>query len=230
MPTLYLVATPIGNLSDITARAIDVLQSVDVIYCEDTRTSGHLMQHFGIQKPLLPFHAHNEHARVADLINRLTSGQDVALISDAGTPAISDPGFLAARAAHRGGFPVVGIPGASALVTALSASGLPCDRFIFEGFLPQKKGRKTRLAFITHEERTVVFYESPFRILRLLEELAELVGPHRYVAVCRELTKKFEEIIRGPLNDVQQAMKAKSNIKGEFVVIVAGVSYTEEDE
>jgi 16S rRNA (cytidine1402-2'-O)-methyltransferase len=212
-----------------TARAIDILQSVDAIYCEDTRTSAHLMQHFGIQKPLLAFHAHNEHARVVELIGRLHSGQNIALISDAGTPAISDPGFLAARAAHRSGFPVVGIPGASALVTALSASGLPCDRFIFEGFLPQKKGRKTRLAFIAQEERTVVFYESPFRILRLLEELSELVGPHRYVAVCRELTKKFEEILRGPLSEVHQTMKSKSNIKGEFVVIVAGASYTEEE-
>jgi len=230
VPSLYIVATPIGNLSDMTARAVEVLQTVDAIYCEDTRTSGHLMQHFGIQKPLLAFHAHNEHARVQDLLNRLRGGQDLALISDAGTPAISDPGFLAVRAAHREGFTVYGIPGASALVTAISASGLPCDRFIFEGFLPQKKGRQTRIKQIADEERTVVVYESPFRILRLLEELREHAGDERMVAVCRELTKKFEEILRGTAEHVHAELKSRPAIKGEFVVVIAGSGYREEDE
>jgi len=210
-----------------TARAVEILQSVDAIYCEDTRTSGHLMHHFGISKPLLAFHQHNEHNRVADLINRLTSGQNLALISDAGTPAISDPGFLAARAAHQHGFDVIGIPGASALVTALSASGLPCDRFIFEGFLPQKKGRKTRILSIADEERTVVLYESPFRIIRLLDEINESMGEARMVAVCRELSKKFEEIVRGPVVDVIAHYAAKTSIKGEFVVIIAGRDYAD---
>lgn len=230
VPCLYIVATPIGNLSDMTSRAVDVLKSVDAIYCEDTRTSGHLMHHFGIQKPLLAFHAHNEHARVQDLLNRLHSGQNLALISDAGTPAISDPGFLAARAAHREGFTVCAIPGASALVTAISVSGLPCDRFIFEGFLPQKKGRQTRIKQIALEERTVVIYESPFRIVRLLEELREHAGDHRMVAVCRELTKKFEEIIRGTTAQVHDQLTSRASIKGEFVVIIAGSGYCEVDE
>ena len=230
MPCLYIVATPIGNLSDMTSRAVDVLKSVDAIYCEDTRTSSHLMQHFGIQKPLLAFHAHNEHSRVEDLLNRLRAGHDLALISDAGTPAISDPGFLAVRAAHREGFTVCGIPGASALVTAISASGLPCDRFVFEGFLPQKKGRQTRIKQIAQEERTVVVYESPFRVLRLLEELKEHAGDQRMVAVCRELTKKFEEILRGTVVQVHDALKSRPSIKGEFVVVIAGSGYSEEEE
>ena len=230
MPSLYIVATPIGNLSDITLRAVEVLRTVDAIFCEDTRTSSHLLAHFGIQKPLLAFHAHNEHDRVQDVMNRLRSGQNLALISDAGTPAISDPGFLAVRAAHRGGFTVFGIPGASALVTALSASGLPCDRFVFEGFLPQKKGRQTRIRQIALEERTVIVYESPFRIVRLLEELRTWAGDDRMVAVCRELTKKFEEILRGPIATVHEELKSRPVIKGEFVLVIAGSGYREGDE
>lgn len=209
-------------------RAVETLKSVDAIFCEDTRTSGFLMGHFGIQKPLLAFHLHNEHHRVADLLNRLNGGQNIAVISDAGTPGISDPGFLAARAAHQAGFPVVGIPGPSALVTALSASGLPCDRFIFEGFLPPKKGRKTKILSYVDEERTVVLYESPFRVVKLLEEIREHMGDTRMVAVCRELTKKFEEIIRGTVSDVLGKMTTRERQKGEFVVVIAGAGYSED--
>lgn len=209
-------------------RALEILTAVDAVYCEDTRTTGFLMAHFGLKKPLLAFHQHNEHNRVADVLNRLRGGQNLALVSDAGTPAISDPGFLAARAAHQAGFDVVGIPGPSALVTALSASGLPCDRFIFEGFLPQKKGRQTRLLSYSEEERTVVLYESPFRIVKLMEEICTHLGPDRMVAVCRELTKKFEEIIRGRAEDVLQKLNERDKQKGEFVVIIAGMKYVEE--
>lgn len=171
---------------------------------------------------------HNEHQRIADLLNRLRGGQTIAVVSDAGTPGISDPGFLAARAAHRAGFEVVGIPGPSAMVTALSASGLPCDRFIFEGFLPQKKGRQTKILSFVGEERTVVLYESPFRVVKLLEEIRDHLGEHRMVAVCRELTKKFEEILRGPVARVLAETAARDKQKGEFVVIIAGAGYVEE--
>jgi len=224
---LYLVATPIGNLSDISTRALETLKSVDLIYCEDTRTSAHLLHHYGINVPLVAFHQHNEHKRLQELIQHLQAGKSIALISDAGTPGISDPGFLAARAAHQAGLPVCAIPGASALTTALSACGLPCDRFIFEGFLPPKKGRSSRLDEMVHETKTVVLYESPYRLLRLLEEIHQKMGDQRLVAVARELTKKFEEIQRGPIVEVLETFRNRETIKGEFVIIIAGAHYSE---
>lgn len=224
---LYLVATPIGNLSDISARALETLKSMDLIYCEDTRNSAHLLHHYGINIPLVAFHQHNEHKRLLELLQQLKTGKSIALISDAGTPGISDPGFLAARAAHQAGIPVCAIPGASALTTALSASGLPCERFIFEGFLPPKKGRSSRLDELVEETRTVVLYESPYRVVRLLEELHLKMGDQRLVAVARELTKKFEEIQRGPLVEILDTFRNRAQMKGEFVIIIAGVHYSE---
>lgn len=224
---LYLVATPIGNLSDISARALETLKTADLIYCEDTRTSAHLLHHYGIKVPLVAFHQHNEHKRINELVQHVQAGRTIALISDAGTPGISDPGFLAARAVHQAGLPVCAIPGASALTTALSASGLPCDRFIFEGFLPPKKGRSTRLDTLVEETRTVVLYESPYRIVRLLEEIQQKMGDQRFVAVARELTKKFEEIQRGPIAEILETFRKRERIKGEFVIIIAGAHYSE---
>lgn len=221
------MATPIGNLSDFSQRSVDVLQSVDAIACEDTRTSSRLLRHYGIETPMIPFHQHNEHKKVNRLMERLDSGQHIALISDAGTPGISDPGFLAAREAHIKGHSVCAIPGASALLTALAASGLPSDRFLFEGFLPVRKGRSGRLDAIAEQQTTVVVFESIHRIRRLLDELAERCGETRMIAVCRELTKQFEEIIRGPLGEVRERMAAHPARKGEFVVIIAGNKYME---
>lgn len=227
MSTLYIVATPIGNLKDISERARNVLDAVEYIACEDTRTSGVLLQHLGIDTPTFPFHQHNEHQKVEHLLNLLDARQDVAVISDAGMPGISDPGFLAVRAAHKAGHTVTVIPGPDAATTALVASGLPCDKYVFEGFLPQKKGRQKRLKQLTEEERTIVFYESPHRLLKLLIELRDYMGDQRMVAVCRELTKKFEEVIRGPLENVIQTCEQRDNIKGEIVVVTAPESYSE---
>ena len=196
MSTLYIVATPIGNLQDFSPRAVEILKSVDYIACEDTRTSGNLLQHFGIDKPKFSFHQHNEHRKVGHLTNILDANQDVALISDAGMPGISDPGFLAVRAAKQGGHNIIVIPGPDAATTALIASGLPSDRYVFEGFLPHKKGRQKRLGELAEEERTIIIYESPNRLLKLLGELEEHLEPDRLAAVASELTKKFEEIIR----------------------------------
>lgn len=220
---LYLVPTPIGNLDDITLRAVKVLQSVDAILAEDTRTSGNLLKHLGIQKPLMAHHAHNEHASVAGVVKMLQSGKTLALVSDAGTPGISDPGFLLVRECLKNGLEVECLPGATAFVPALVNSGLPTDRFTFEGFLPQKKGRQTRLKALAGEERTMIFYESPHRVVKMLEQLIEVLGPDRQVSVSRELTKLFEETLRGTLQEVVTHMIAHSDkVKGEFVVIVAG--------
>lgn len=227
MSTLYIVATPIGNLNDLSPRAVEVLKSVDYIACEDTRTSGHMLQHFGINKPKFSFHQHNEHRKVSHLMNILDANQDVALISDAGMPGISDPGFLAVRAAQQGEHTVSVIPGPDAATTALVASGLPCDRYIFEGFLPHKKGRQKRLGQLSEEELTIVIYESPNRLLKLLGELEEHFEPERLVAVARELTKKFEEVVRGTINELKTEFEQRDSIKGEIVVIVSGKGYSE---
>lgn len=227
MSTLYIVATPIGNLGDISERARKVLDSVSYIACEDTRTSGNLLQHFDIATPTFAFHQHNEHQKVEHLMNILDARQDVAIISDAGMPGISDPGFLATRAAHQAGHSVSVIPGPDAATTAIVASGLPCDKYVFEGFLPQKKGRQKRLKQLVEEERTVVFYESPYRLQKLLKELRKYMGDQRMAAVCRELTKKFEEIVRGSLKSVSDTFELRDEIKGEIVVVVAPKSYSE---
>jgi 16S rRNA (cytidine1402-2'-O)-methyltransferase len=225
--TLYLVATPIGNLADFSKRSVDTLMTADAIACEDTRTSSRLLRHYGIDTPMIPFHQHNEHRKIAMLMERLDSGQRIALISDAGTPGVSDPGFLAAREAHRMGHTVCAIPGASAVLVALTASGLPCDRFLFEGFLPAKKGRSGRLDALAELETTVILFESVHRVRRLMDELSERCGGERMVAVCRELTKQFEEVIRGPLDEVRERISNHPNLKGEFVVILAGKNYSE---
>ncbi len=228
MSELYIVATPIGNLSDFSSRAVEILKSVDQIACEDTRTSLVLLRHYGIEKPLFSFHQHNEHHKVDHVIHLLESGQAIAIISDAGMPGISDPGFLAVRAAHQHGHRVVPIPGPDALTTALAASGLPSDRFTFEGFLPPKKGRQTRVKYISDSEITSVVYESPHKIIKLLEQLNQFCGDDRWVCIARELTKKFEEIDRGLLGDILPAWKSRKTIKGEIVVIVAGKEYSED--
>lgn len=227
MSTLYIVATPIGNLGDISERAQKVLASVAYIACEDTRTSSVLLNHLGIDTPMFAFHQHNEHKKLEHLMNILDARQNVALISDAGMPGISDPGFLAVRAAHQAGHSVSVIPGPDAATTALVASGLPGDKFVFEGFLPQKKGRQKRLKRLVEEERTIVFYESPYRLQKLLNELRKYMGDRRMVAVCRELTKKFEEIVRGPLKSVSDTFELRDEIKGEIVVVLAPENYSE---
>lgn len=227
MGTLYLIATPVGNLADMSIRSVETLQSVSLIACEDTRTSSHLLKHYEIQQPKCSFHQHNEHRVTETLMQHLDRGEDVALISDAGTPGISDPGFLAARAAHQRGHRVCALPGASAALVALSASGLPCDRFLFEGFLPVKKGRKRRLDEITAMDHTVILFESVHRIERLLDELSERCDSERLAAVCRELTKKFEEVIRGTIPRVTSRIRNHEALKGEFVVILAGRHYRE---
>jgi len=224
---LYIIATPIGNLADITQRAIDTLKEVDFIACEDTRTSSVLLQRYQISKPTFSFHQHNEHHKVEHIINILGGGQKVAIISDAGMPGISDPGFLAVRAAHQNGFQVIAIPGPDAVTTALASSGLPCDRFVFEGFLPPKKGRQTRVKEITESAITSVVYESPHKLIRFLEMLHEFAGDKRWVCIARELTKKFEEVDRGRLGEVLKRWKEKPSIKGELVVVIAGKEYDE---
>ena len=218
---LYLVPTPIGNLADITYRAVEVLKSVDKILAEDTRTSGVLLKHYGINTPTESFHAFNEHKRTEGIIERLQSGERLALITDAGTPGISDPGFMLARAAAEADIKVECLPGATAFVPALVKSGLPSDKFVFEGFLPHKKGRQTRLKILSEETRTVVFYESPHRLMKTLEQFVEFMGPERSVSVSRELTKKFEETVTGPLPEVIDHFK-NHTVKGEFVVILEG--------
>ena len=226
---LYLVGTPIGNQYDFSQRARDILDTVSVIACEDTRTSGSFLRNMSIRTPLTSYHQHNEHGKTPELINRIQAGESVALISDAGMPAISDPGFLLARAAHQAGIPVVPIPGPVAAVTALAASGLPSDRFVFEGFLPQKKGRQTRIKLLVEEERTIILYESPHRIVKLMKELLEHTDENRLCAVGRELTKMYEEIRRGSLRELYDEFSTRSKQKGEFVFLLAGKSYSEED-
>lgn len=232
MSTLFIVATPIGNLADISPRAVDVLGNVSVIACEDTRTSSVLLQRHGITTPTLSFHQHNEHSRIRQLLDRLDAGQDVALISDAGMPGISDPGFLAVRAVLEGapenGHRVSVIPGPDACTTALAGSGLPSDRFVFEGFLPTKKGRQTRLREIADREITTVLYESPHRISKLLNELREVGDGSRMVCVCRELTKTFEEYLRGSLDAVIEQVEQRGGLKGEIVMVVAPAGYRDQ--
>lgn len=218
---LYLVPTPIGNLKDITLRALDVLKSVDVILAEDTRTSGILLKHLEISKPLQSYHIFNEHKAVEKLIERMKKGEVFALVSDAGTPAISDPGFLLVREVLAAEMEVQCLPGPTAFVPALVNSGLPNDRFVFEGFLPHKKGRKTRLDSLTEESRTMIFYESPHRLLKTLEQLAEVFGPDRQASVSRELTKLHEENVRGTLAQLQVYYQ-ENPLKGEIVLVVAG--------
>ena len=217
---LYLVPTPIGNLDDITLRALKVLESVDVILAEDTRTSGKLLKHHGISKPLQSYHIFNEHKTVEKLIGRLEAGEVMALISDAGTPSISDPGFLLVREVLKQGLEVSCLPGATAFVPALVNSGLPSDKFVFEGFLPHKKGRQTRLKKLAEEERTIILYESPHRLIKCLEQLKEHLGD-REASVSRELSKMFEETVRGQLSELITHFTEKG-VKGEFVVVVAG--------
>ncbi|MBN8679423.1 MAG: 16S rRNA (cytidine(1402)-2'-O)-methyltransferase [Chitinophagales bacterium] len=218
---LYIVPTPIGNLEDMTLRAIRVLKEVSVVLAEDTRTSKRLLDHFEIKTPLRAFHAHNEHAVVERVVDELASGVDMALVSDAGTPGISDPGFLLSRACRRKGVRVECLPGATAFVPALVASGLPCDTFHFEGFLPHKKGRQTRLKYLSALPHTFVLYESPFRLIKCLEELKEHCGPEREACVARELSKKFEEVKTASIADLITHFSSKE-VKGEIVVVVAG--------
>ncbi|GAB3335802.1 16S rRNA (cytidine(1402)-2'-O)-methyltransferase [Larkinella ripae] len=218
---LYLVPTPIGNLDDITLRAVKVLKSVDGILAEDTRTSGILLKHLEISKPLHSYHIFNEHQTVQRVIAQLKAGKTLALVSDAGTPAISDPGFLLVRECLKNEIPVECLPGATAFVPALVNSGLPADRFTFEGFLPHKKGRQTRLTELTAEERTMIFYESPHRLLKTLTQFGEVFGPDRPASVSRELTKLFEETVRGSIQEII-AYFAEKTIKGEIVIVVQG--------
>ncbi len=220
---LYLVPTPLGNLKDITLRALEVLNAVDVILCEDTRTSSKLLQHYAIQKPLSPYHQHNEHKIVAHIADQLAAGKTMALITDAGTPGISDPAFLLVRECIQRDIKVETLPGAAAFVPALVNSGLPTNRFVFEGFLPLKKGRQTLFKKLASEERTMIFYESPMRLVKTLEEMAQYFGEDRACSVARELTKMFEENKRGTLKEVADYYKSKS-VKGEIVLVVAGLS------
>jgi len=221
MGKLYLVPTPIGNLEDMTLRAIKVLKDVDAVLAEDTRTSGKLLKHFDINTPLQSHHMHNEHKQVDTLVQKMKDGATYALISDAGTPAISDPGFLLTRACVENDIEVECLPGATAFVPALVNSGLPNDRFVFEGFLPVKKGRQTRLLELAEETRTMVFYESPHKLLKTLRHFAEYFGEDRPVSVSRELTKLYEETIRGTVAEVLEHFNNKAP-KGEFVIVVAG--------
>lgn len=218
---LYLVPTPIGNLDDITLRAIKVLSEVDVILAEDTRTSGVLLKHHKISRPLHSFHAHNEHKVLPQIVQRLKEGTKMALITDAGTPGISDPGFLLVRECIKEEVKLESLPGATAFVPALVNAGLPSDRFVFEGFLPQKKGRQTRLKELQEEKRTMIFYESPFRLLRTLQDFGEYMGKERKVAVSRELTKLYEENARGTVEELIQHFSQKG-VKGEIVIILEG--------
>lgn len=218
---LYLVPTPIGNLEDITLRALKVLKEVGLILAEDTRTSAPLLKHFEINQKVFAHHQHNEHKAVAEIIKFLKEGQNIALISDAGTPAISDPGFLLVREVLKNDLQVECLPGATAFVPALVNSGLPNDRFTFEGFLPVKKGRQTRLKELVSESRTMIFYESPHRLLKFLEELIEYFGEERQASISRELTKMFEENVRGTLAEIKTHFE-ENTLKGEFVVVVAG--------
>ena len=221
MAKLYIVPTPIGNLDDITIRAVRVLSEVDFILAEDTRTSSVLLKHLGIEKKMYAHHKFNEHATVGLVADNIAQGRSAALISDAGTPGISDPGFLLVRACLEAGIEVETLPGATAFVPALVQSGFPCDRFCFEGFLPQKKGRSKQLQTLADEERTMVFYESPYRVVKCLEQFAEVFGPERRVSVSRELTKKFEQTVRGTVAEVLDHFRT-TEPKGEFVIVLAG--------
>lgn len=221
MGTLYLVPTPVGNLEDMTYRAIRILKEADLVLAEDTRTSGNLLKHFDIHVPMQSYHKFNEHQTVQHVVERLKGGDTVAVVSDAGTPGISDPGFLVAREAIKAGIEVITLPGATAFVPALVSSGLPCDKFCFEGFLPQKKGRQTRLEALRDETRTIIFYESPYRIVKTLTQFIEVYGPERNVSVCREISKIHEESVRGTLQEVLAHFE-ENEPRGEFVIVLGG--------
>lgn len=221
MARLILIPTPIGNLGDITLRALETIKSVDFILSEDTRVTGRLLKHFSIQKEMVAFHQHNEHKRLDGIVDRIARSESVGLMSDAGTPAISDPGFLLVRACIERGITIECLPGPVALIPALVQSGLPCDRFVFEGFLPHKKGRIKKLERLKEEDRTIVLYESPYRLIKLLQQILEVMGPDRHVSVSRELTKLFEETTRGRVEDVLSHFKEKK-IKGEIAVVISG--------
>lgn len=223
---LYIVPTPVGNLEDITLRALRVLKEADLILAEDTRTSSILLKHYDIHNHMQSYHKFNEHKTVEHLVERMKAGQTLALISDAGTPGISDPGFLLARECAKEGVEVQCLPGATAFVPALVASGLPCDKFVFEGFLPQKKGRQSRLKELAAEERSIVFYESPYRVVKTLMQFREIFGGNRDVAVCREISKVHEQIVRGSIDNAIEHFNAVEP-KGEFVIIVG--AKTKED-
>ena len=228
MSKLYIVPTPIGNLDDITLRAIKTLEAADYILAEDTRTTSFLLKHLGIEKKLYSHHKFNEHATAASIAEAIGEGRTVALVSDAGTPGISDPGFLLVRTCVEAGIEVETLPGATALIPALVQSGFPCDRFCFEGFLPQKKGRTKRLQELAEEQRSIIFYESPFRVVKCLEQLAEVFGEERKVSVSRELTKKFEQTVRGTIAEVLEHFRTHEP-KGEFVIVVAGCPKPEKE-
>ncbi len=221
MAKLYIVPTPIGNLDDITLRAINVLRDVDFILAEDTRTTAFLLKHLGIEKPLKSHHKFNEHATVQMVAESIAAGRSAALVSDAGTPGISDPGFLLVRTCVEQGVEVETLPGATAFVPALVQSGFPCDRFSFEGFLPQKKGRMKHLESLRDEERTMIFYESPYRVVKCLEQFGEVFGMERPVSVSREITKKFEQTVRGTVAEVLEHFR-ETEPKGEFVIVLGG--------
>ena len=221
MGILYIIPTPVGNMEDMTFRAIRILKEADLVLAEDTRTSSVLFKHFDIHNHLVAHHKYNEHGTTSGLIDRLKAGQTIALISDAGTPGISDPGFYLAREAAREGITVQTLPGATACIPAIVSSGLPCDRFCFEGFLPQKKGRQSHLDALKDEVRTMIFYESPYRVIKTLEQFAETFGPDRQVSCCREISKIHEESVRGTLEEVIAHFKEREP-KGEFVIILAG--------
>jgi 16S rRNA (cytidine1402-2'-O)-methyltransferase len=221
MSKLYVVPTPIGNLGDITLRAVEVLREVDFILAEDTRTTSFLLKHLGIEKKMYSHHKFNEHATVRMVAESIEAGRTVALVSDAGTPGISDPGFLLVRTCVEAGIEVETLPGATACIPALVQSGFPCDRFCFEGFLPQKKGRNKRLMELQDEERTMIFYESPFRVVKCLEQFAEVFGEDREVSVTREISKKFEQTVRGTVLEVADYFR-QNEPKGEFVIVLAG--------
>lgn len=219
MAKLYLVPTPIGNLEDITLRALRILKEVSLILAEDTRTTGNLLKHYKIENRLQPYHIRNEHKILENIVQRLSGGEDMALVSDAGTPSVSDPGFLLVRECVKNGIPVETLPGATAFVPALVNSGFPSDRFFFEGFLPHKKGRLSRLKKLAQIDQTIIIYESPHRLVKTLEQLSDFLGPERPVAVSRELTKIHEETIRGTLAEIYRYFKEKS-VKGEIVLVI----------
>ena len=221
MGTLYMVPTPVGNLKDMTFRAIEVLQSVQTVLAEDTRVTGNLLKHYSIATKLFALHQNNEHRMVERIVERLAQGEDMAMVTDAGTPGISDPGFLLVREAVKTGITVITLPGATAFVPALVNSGLPCDKFFFEGFLPQKKGRATRITAISELPCTVVLYESPHKLLKTLEQLKEACGPDRGISASREISKLYEETVRGTLAEVI-AHCATQGVRGEFVLVLAG--------
>lgn len=221
---LFIIPTPIGNLGDITLRAIETLKTVDLILAEDTRVTIKLLKHFNIQTNCKSYHQHNEHKILNTIVDELKSGKDIGLVTDAGTPGISDPGFLLIREAIKNNVEVETLPGATAVIPAIVNSGIPCDRFIFEGFLPQKKGRETKLKELSTEKRTIVFYESPYRVVKTLKQLINYLGGDRYASYSREISKLHEETKRGTLTELVLHLEQKTNIKGEFVITIEGLS------